>query len=398
MQKMIGGILLVAGTTIGAGMLALPIVTGLAGFWLAIGLIVLFWAYMTYTAFLMLEVNLWLPDEKSHLISMVEATLGKPGKVVAWIAYLFLLYALTTAYLAGGGPLLNELLATIFGISFPKFLEPLPLLVLFGYFVYRGTSSVDLINRLLMIGMAITFVLMVSFLLPHVNLKQLFYHNASLLLLGLSVVATSFGYHVILPTLTQYLQRDVRILKKVILYGSLIPLGIYLLWQFLVLGIIPVEGSISLTSGYEKGMNGADLLGDYLGGGSLSEMAKLFSIIAIITSFLGVSMSLSDFLADGFKIPRTAWGNLGILLLTFGPPIGFALTNPRAFILALEYAGAFGVVFLLGLMPALMVWKGRATLGKNAPYKTPGGYFALMLTMGFSLFIIGYEIFKKLGI
>lgn len=37
-HRLIGGILLVAGTTIGAGMLALPIVTGFAGFWPSIAL------------------------------------------------------------------------------------------------------------------------------------------------------------------------------------------------------------------------------------------------------------------------------------------------------------------------------------------------------------------------
>lgn len=102
-SQLIGGILLVSGTTIGAGMLALPVSTGLAGFIPSIILLFVFWLYMTYTAFLMLEVNLWMGPH-TNLISMAKNTLGTIGEGVSWLTYLFLLYSLTTAYVAGAGP------------------------------------------------------------------------------------------------------------------------------------------------------------------------------------------------------------------------------------------------------------------------------------------------------
>ena len=80
MNRMIGGILLVAGTSIGAGMLALPVVTGFAGFWPSFGLLLAYWGLMTYTALLILEVNLWTKKPNSNLITMAEMTLGAPGK------------------------------------------------------------------------------------------------------------------------------------------------------------------------------------------------------------------------------------------------------------------------------------------------------------------------------
>src|SRR5206468_11353 len=91
----------------------------------------------------------------------------------------------------------------------------------------------------------------------------------------------------------------------------------------------------------------------------IAMVARFFSFFAIVTSFLGVSLSLMDFLADGFGIKKTRTGRIALYLMTFVPPLLITLIDPRAFLSALEYAGAFGVVTLLGLFPALMVWSGR---------------------------------------
>ena len=56
-NKTIGSMLIVAGTTIGAGMLALPIASAGLGFTTALSLIFLTWVLMTYTALLMLELH-----------------------------------------------------------------------------------------------------------------------------------------------------------------------------------------------------------------------------------------------------------------------------------------------------------------------------------------------------
>src|SRR3990172_3097710 len=85
----IGGSLLIAGTTIGVGMLALPIVTGPGGFLPSILVYLLCWAFMLCTGLLLLEVCTWMPPE-TNLISMAQRYLGKSGKVICWFVYLFL--------------------------------------------------------------------------------------------------------------------------------------------------------------------------------------------------------------------------------------------------------------------------------------------------------------------
>lgn len=394
MNRMLGGILLVAGTTIGAGMLALPVVTGFAGFFPSLLLFLFYWVFMTFTAFLFLEANLWM-GEKANMISMAKKTLGRFGAGVCWVVYLFLLYALTTAYLAGGGPIILDLVQELLGFTLPDWVGIIPLLFIFGYFVYKGTHSVDFINRVLMSGLVIAYLAMVLFLAPYVQTSLLSHIDWAKWSLGVSIVATSFGFHIVIPSLVDYLDRDVKKLRTVLLIGSLIPLIVYTIWEYLTLGIIPVEGTDGIAQGYLQGMNGAHLLSLKLGHSSLALLASFFSFFAIITSFLGVSLSLQDFLIDGLKISPSKTGKILVSLLAFIPPLVCVLLDPRAFLSALEYAGAFGVVLLLGLIPALMVWRGRYMLHLPSAYQVKGGKLSLLLAIIISISIISFEIINK---
>src|SRR5690348_7302081 len=98
------GALLVAGTSIGAGMLALPVVTALGGFFPSLFVYVLCWLFMTCTGLLMLEICLLMPPG-ANLVSMAQKYLGRFGEVLAWVLYLFLFYCLSVAYVSGGGSL-----------------------------------------------------------------------------------------------------------------------------------------------------------------------------------------------------------------------------------------------------------------------------------------------------
>lgn len=395
-HRVLGGVLLVSGTTIGAGMLALPVVTGLAGFFPTVCLFLVYWCFMTYTAFLLLEVNLWL-GEGINLITMAHHTLGRVGEAVSWVTYLFLLYLLTTAYLAGGGPILAGVFYTLTGIAVPGWVGAIPLLLIFGFFVYEGTKYVDVVNRLLMLGLVVAYGAMALFIVPHIEESFLSYANWKYPLLAVSVTATSFGFHIIIPTLTTYLHHNVRNLVKAILIGSIIPLIVYLIWEAITLGVIPVSGENGMIEGYEKGYDGVKLLVMTMNNSKVALIAQFFSFFAIVTSFLGVTLSLTDFLADGIHIKKTHTGRIILFALTFLPPLVFILTFPRAFLSALQFAGAFGVVVLFGLLPPFMVWSGRYRKGMKSPLTVPGGKIGLIVTIVLSLTVIGIEVANQAG-
>ena len=134
-NRLIGAILLVAGTTIGAAMLALPVTTGLAGFIPALVVMTVVWLFMMLTAFYLLEVNLRLKGE-SNIISMMHVTLGKKGEIVSWITYLLLLYALIAAYMVGASQIIANFLQDVLPFTVPDWGWPLIIFIIFAICVY----------------------------------------------------------------------------------------------------------------------------------------------------------------------------------------------------------------------------------------------------------------------
>lgn len=351
-NRLLGGILLVAGTSIGAGMLALPIVTSFAGFIPSFFTLAFCWLLMFFTAYLILEVNLACPGD-ANMITMASRTLGSAGKIVCWVVYLLLLYSLTAAYIAGCAPLFLNLMKGLFGEQVPDWSGPFPLLILFGFFVYFGTRTVDYVNRLLMIGLTVAYVALVLFLPAHVESNLLSQIEIASAWIAIPVIFTSYGFHIVIPSLSTYLNHNAKKLRFTILIGSLIPLFVYVVWVFLVLGVVPQS---ALRLAWEAGQSATVPLAMILANPWISTIASTFAFFAMITSFLGVSLSLSDFLGDGLKLHRFTWGRELACVITFFPPLVFVLIYTRGFLLALQYAGLF-VAILLGILPALMAWK-----------------------------------------
>lgn len=117
--SLINGILLLTGTCIGAGMLALPVVTGVSGFYPSVVVSTCCWLIMLCTGLLFLEAALWM-DGETNLLSMASRFLGPIGKIVGGLSFLFLYYCLEVSYIAGGAPLLETLFETI-GVSLPSY-------------------------------------------------------------------------------------------------------------------------------------------------------------------------------------------------------------------------------------------------------------------------------------
>jgi len=384
-SKVLGGILLIAGTTLGGGMLAFPTVTSFGGFWPSILLFLLTWAVMLASSFCFLDANLSLKGE-TNMITMAEKTLGGWGKILAWVIYLLLLYSLTAAYIAGCTPLFTEAIESWTGWTVPKEMAPFLLPVIFGGFVYSGTKGVDIINRILMAGLVIAYFLLVFFVPEHVTTSNFTHTDFSAITLAIPIVITAFGYHVVIPSLATYMNHNRKKLIKTILFGSVIPILVYLLWQILVIGAVPLD---DLVRAYHAGDPATQPLSKVLKSPLVSIAAKFFSFFAIVTSFVGITLSLSDFLSDGFKIKRTYSGRALAILLTFFPPLFFVYTYQRGFYAALQYAGAF-VAILLVFLPAAMVWKLKK-------YKTFLGRFLLIILSLTALGIVILDLLEESG-
>lgn len=387
-SKFIGGILLIVGTSIGGGMLALPVSTAEVGFTNSIFFLILCWLIMTVGALLILEVNLRLPAG-SNMVSMARKTLGLPGQIIAWITYLLLLYTLLAAYISGGSDVLNSLLQKAH-LNVPSWLTSLLFTAIFSLVVYGGIRSVDYVNRGLMFGKLGVYLLLVVIISPHIDTTSLRGGSMKAITGSLMVLVTSFGFASIVPSLREYFHDDVHSLRKVILLGSLIPLSCYILWMAVIMGVVQRDGAgglISLMTN-EHAISGlTNSLSTAVNNQWITGFFNFFTSICMVTAFLGVSIGLFDFLADGLSLKKKGLQGKSTLALTFTPPLAVVLFNPGIYLHAFRYAGLCCVVLLL-LLPALMTWRARQVDPEGGIWIVPGGNLSLGLVALSAVFLL----------
>ncbi|KIC71125.1 hypothetical protein DB44_ER00540 [Candidatus Protochlamydia amoebophila] len=103
-------------------------------------------------------------------------------------------------------------------------------------------------------------------------------------------------------------------------------------------------------------------------------------------------------MSDGFGVSKKGKGKIYLTLLIALPILFFAIYFQRAFITALELSGGIGDTIISGLIPAIMIWKGRGKFSKQGDYKVIGGKILLVLICLFSFSVLAYEILKRIFI
>ena len=118
MNKCLGATLLIAGTSIGAAMIALPISLYQYGMLVSVGIFGFIWIMTLAAGFLIAQVNLGFTDD-SNLISMAEDILGDKARWFMIFMYLMLLYSLGAAYLSGLQGMADQALTMFSSSSLP---------------------------------------------------------------------------------------------------------------------------------------------------------------------------------------------------------------------------------------------------------------------------------------
>ena len=377
MNKTIGSTLLVAGTMIGAGMLAMPLTSAGIGFGFTLVLLLGLWALLTFSALLFVELY-QTAESDAGIGTLAEQYFGKAGRIIATAVLIIFLYALIAAYVSGGGSLLKDLLPESFGDK----VSILLFTVIFGSFIVIGTHSVDKINRVLFFVMLAAFAVVLSLMLPEIKFDNLMATpiDNALIISASPVFFTAFGFHGSIPSLNKYLDGNVKALRISILAGSAITLCAYILWQMSTHGLLTQNEFLQILK-EDATLNGlvkATLA--ITGSNIIAGAVKLFSTLALVTSFLGVGLGLLECIEDLLKRSfNISAGRIPLGLMTFIPPLVFALFYPEGFILALGYAGQM-FAFYAVVLPVSLVWKARRT-HTNLPYKVWGGNLTLIIVL-----------------
>lgn len=389
----IGAISLVSGTCIGGGMLALPVDTGLIGFFPSLLSLCIAWIFMTLTGLFLVEASLWV-ERDAHYMTLSSRLLGKWGKFLAIILYLFMGYGSLIAYSSGGSTLLVNFSKVVFGLEMTRVGACVLFTVLFGLVIYLGTQFIGKINTLLVVGMIVAYFAIVGGGYREVKWVLMERHHMKGFMLVFPLMLATFSFQMIVPSLTDYLNRNPKALRLSIVLGTFLPFLAYVIWELIVLGTVPYEGQFGLKQAFIEGFSSTESLKYYVSTRWLSLVSEFFAFFALVTSFLGIGLGLFDFLSDLTKIKKRGWGKLILIFLAIVPTVVFAVLYPNAFMLALEISGGFGDAILSLFFPAALVWVGRYIKRYEGPYSVFGGKIALIMAILFALLVFIIQIYK----
>lgn len=371
------GALLIGGTALGAAMLANPVASAGAGILPSYFVYLLCWLFSVATGLLFIELSSWLP-KNANLLTMAETFLGKFGKWAVLLLYVFQFYLLLIAYVSLGGKLAIDSVCS----HIPYIYGVFGYVLLFGGLILAGTKASSRTNALLMVGLILSFLLFVMIAGEKAELVRAHYWGWKYAFLGLPVIFVSFSYQGTIPTLYNYLDQDAKKARTAVIFGTLIPFFAYLVWDYLIKGIVPVEGAYGLLQAKYLGSSAISPLEFAVEDTRVYALGKWFAFFALSTSFIGVTLAMVDFFADLFKVKAAKWNRFYLCLMIFVPVVAIVLVNPKIFITALTLAGGFGAALLLGLLPIVLVWIGRRTKKyKKKPVFLGGGSFVLFILL-----------------
>lgn len=366
--SVVGATALVAGTTIGAGVLALPTATAAAGFLPSSAALGIAWVYMTMSGLLIAELTMNRIGTSGRpglgLLELYKNSLGGNLARVGSGAYFFLHYAIMVAYIAHGGSNLDGFLTSM-GLdnlaSIPGMGQ-----ILFagtcGAVLYAASSEmVEKINNVLVFGVVASFLGIVglgSFTADFSTLIDPSLQHPEQVVNCFPILFLSLVYQNVVPTVVSQLEGDRSKITNSIIAGTSIPFLMFLAFNGVILANVLGNGAE-----FEVGVDPVSLLQNSESGGIIGNLVGSFSSLAVVTSLIGFVYGLLNAWTDTLNIPAESkefdkW-KIALYGLVFLPPVAMSVANPDIFYSALDYAGAFGVSTLFLVLPPLMVWRER---------------------------------------
>ncbi len=337
-KKTIGinnAVFMITGMTIGAGILGIPYVVAQVGIWIGV-------TYILVLGMMMLFLNLMIGEitvrtrESFQLPGLVGKYLGGPAKILMSVIIIFSGLGTLLAYLVGEG----ESLAGIFGGS------PAWWTVMFwtvgSVLVWRGLQTVKVIEKILSIlVIAIILGLSMAFL-PHLQVINFSYLNwgkiflpYGIILFALHAAPSIAEAHALLPNNQQQF-------RKALIVGTLIPIFVYIIFAFAVVGVMGKETTEIATLG----------LGNKFGSW-VRIFANIFAVFAMGTGFMGLGIALKQSLIWDWKI--SSFLATFLVILT---PLTFFMAGWRNFV---DILGIVGGLFLgiEAILMTLVYWKAK---------------------------------------
>jgi tyrosine-specific transport protein len=393
-NKRRGAIIWIASTCIGSGIIALPIALANLGVLLTAVLMGMMWWLVYYTSLISIELNLQA-GEGLALGALARKFSGKKAEWSGVLSIKLLIYALLSAYIAGGSDIIHKMLSVHdFGITSLSFSET--------SFVYTVVTCVilllpmkylDYLNRFLFLGLMGVIVIVMAYLLVTLHPSSIpWFPSAHFgihhVWVALPILFTSFGFQVIFHTLTDYCEKNVAVLKTAFFWGSLIPALVYLFWTTNVLSTVAHNDASFFETMLTRIVNPSELIASIVTIAQTESTQLLIwwiTFLAIYTSVLGIGVGLRDTWDPILKnsITSKSLRKALSIVVTMVPPFLVTLFVPNAFITVLSIAGFVLLWIAIGLPMVLFLSNSFSTIFYpeliSRPKMTLAGIFGVII-------------------
>lgn len=344
MNNLVNAVLLIIGTQIGAGIIALPMSAVNIGmsYTIVFELISMFIAYSS--SMLCCAMNFYKRENLS-LIELNKKYGSKTSFIVTSLIYYALLFCLLSVYVSG----LTDNISFIFNLNPNVILVScMVFLILFLHFLdNKIVSSLNSVFVIILVFIILCAIYNIGFKIPQydVQLKIREFPNFFLILF------TSFGMQHIAPYICQLLNFDKKLVKKAFAYAIIVTGCIYILWTTSVLQKIALNPIIlnKLQLGTVSTGEFVQFLCDTSNSKVLGSILSTITIFAILTSMIGVGLGLKHSLQTNLYISY---------LLIFSIPILTILFIPNVFLTVLAFGGLICTVLYI-FIPFYLVKKNK---------------------------------------
>lgn len=318
------------GTTIGAGIFSLPFVFYKSGFVLGLIEIILLETIIIAIQLMAGEIALRTRGRKRFL-SYAKLYLNKGWQYILNFSIILASIGSILAYLilAGG------FISVIFGLSF--FESTIVFFVIWFFALLakaRTFGRAEFYLSILMIVL-IVFIAIINF--NYINFKNLIDFNPANFLLSYGVIIFAITGISVIPEMEEILGDNKKRLKRAIIFGTLIPFIVYLIFVITVVGVSGHLTSAEAILGLAKSLN-----------------SRIILIIGAIIGIISVSQAA---FSTGIYLKETLWYDLGV-----NKRLSWALTGALPFLLFLlgihsfiKVISVIGAVFL-GFQMVMILW------------------------------------------
>ena len=353
-KTFLAGISILIGTAIGAGVLGIPYVVAKSGF--LIGAI-----HILLIGAIILLANLYLGEivlrtkGKHQLGGYARKYLGKTGSFFMSFAIIFSVYSAIIAYLVGISGSFSFLFfgnfnyAILIGILFGVFMS---------YLLWRGLKALKTFEKFGVSAIFLLFILIIIFFLKKISFANLTAINTNFLFLPFGVVLFALLSFFALPEINFVLKKDKILMKKILVFGTLITILFYILFAFVVVGFKGIETPEIATI-------------------TLGPIFIFLGIFTMFTSYLALGNSLKDHLIYDFKFKKiNAW-----FLSSLIPIFIFLLVKMSKYFTFTKILSIGGAVSggLIAVLIFLMIKKAKIKGNRKPEYKIPVNWFIIIL-------------------